>query len=236
MPFELSVPPAISFAPRERPPGASGRSVLICTTPIFGYLESHSGFSLSIPYHTSKAGRLSRIVLCILHDAIRCYRATISCVSRQILSTNCSLHNIRTYFDTYYIICGLASTRQAMKDFRLTEADMSIIINFNMLFSAVLELIRLLRASAKREASFYWYTLKIWVWAAGRPARRPWWRFWEAYISGTVSPIDKRSSLVGNPIPSAVYGTTAESCQCLLWHVARATWGDVTNVPPAVSR
>ena len=28
----------------------------------------------------------------------------------------------------------------------------------------------LLRASAKREASFYWYTLKIWVWAAGPPA------------------------------------------------------------------
>ena len=65
---------------------------------------------------------------------------------------------------------------------------------------------------------------------------RPWWRFWEAYISGTVSLIDKRSSLVGNSIPSAVYGTTVESCQCLLWHVARATWGDVTNVPPVVSR
>ena len=58
---------------------------------------------------------------------------------------------------------------------------------------------------------------------AGPPARRPWSRFWEAYISGTVSPIDKRSSLVGNPIPSAVHGTNAESCQCLLWHVARAT-------------
>ena len=52
---------------------------------------------------------------------------------------------------------------------------------------------------------------------------RPWSRFWEAYISGTVSPIDKRSSLVGNPIPSAVHETNAESCQCLLWHVARAT-------------
>ena len=38
------------------------------------------------------------------------------------------------------------------------------------------------------------------------------------YISGTVSPIDKRSSF-----PSAVHGTNAESCQCLLWHVARAT-------------
>ena len=60
---------------------------------------------------------------------------------------------------------------------------------------------------------------------SGRPARRPWLRFWEAYISGTVSPIDKRSSLVGNPIPSAVYGTNAEACQCLLWHVARTTWG-----------
>ena len=94
------------------------------------------------------------------------------------------------------------------------------------------KIIILLRASAKREASFYWYTLKIWVWAA----RRPWSRFWEAHISGTVSPIDKRSSLVGNPIPSAVHGTNAESCQCLLWHVARATWGDVTNVPPAISR
>ena len=58
---------------------------------------------------------------------------------------------------------------------------------------------------------------------AGPPARRPWSRFWEAYISGTVSPIDKRSSLVGDPIPSAVHGTNAESCQCLLWHVARAT-------------
>ena len=58
---------------------------------------------------------------------------------------------------------------------------------------------------------------------SGRPAGRPWSRFWEAYISGTVSPIVKRSSLVGNPIPSAVHGTNAESCQCLLWHVARAT-------------
>ena len=71
---------------------------------------------------------------------------------------------------------------------------------------------------------------------SGPPADRPWSRFWEAYISGTVSPIDKRSSMVGSPIPSAVYGTNAESCQCQLWHVARATWGDVTNVPPAVSR
>ena len=52
---------------------------------------------------------------------------------------------------------------------------------------------------------------------------RPWSRFWEAYISGTVSPIDKRSSVVGSPIPSAVHGTNAESCQCRLWHVARAT-------------
>ena len=96
--------------------------------------------------------------------------------------------------------------------------------------SAVVTL--LLRASAKREASFYWHTLKIWVWAAGRS----WSRFWDAYISGTVSPIDKRFSLVGSPIPSAVHGTNAESCQCQLWHVARATWGDVTNVPPTVSR
>ena len=32
------------------------------------------------------------------------------------------------------------------------------------------------------------------------------------------------------------YGTNAESCQYPMWHVARATWGDVTNVPPAVSR
>ena len=58
---------------------------------------------------------------------------------------------------------------------------------------------------------------------SGRPAGRPWSRFSETYISGTVSPIDKRSSLVGSPIPSAVYGTNAESCQCQLWHVARAT-------------
>ena len=58
------------------------------------------------------------------------------------------------------------------------------------------------------------------VWAA----HRPWLRFWQAYISGTVSPIDKRSSLVGNPIPPAVYGTNAESCQSPLWHVARAAW------------
>ena len=71
---------------------------------------------------------------------------------------------------------------------------------------------------------------------ARRPAGRPWSRFWEAYISGTVSPIDKRSSLVGSPIPSSVHGTNAESCRCLLWHVACATWGDVTNVPPAISR
>ena len=64
---------------------------------------------------------------------------------------------------------------------------------------------------------------------SGRPAGRPWSRFWETYISGTVSPIDKRSSLVGSSIPSAVHGTNAESCQCQLGHVARATWGDVTN-------
>ena len=57
---------------------------------------------------------------------------------------------------------------------------------------------------------------------SGRPAGRPWSRFWEAYISGTESPIGKRSSLVGTPIPSTVYGTNAESCQYLLWHVARA--------------
>ena len=49
-------------------------------------------------------------------------------------------------------------------------------------------------------------------------------------------PADKRSSLVGTPIPSTVYGANAESCQYPLWHVARDTWGDVTNVPPAVSR
>ena len=36
------------------------------------------------------------------------------------------------------------------------------------------------------------------------------------------SPIDKRSSLMGTPIPSTVYGTIAESCQYLVWHVARA--------------
>ena len=55
-------------------------------------------------------------------------------------------------------------------------------------------------------------------------------------MSETESPIDRRSSLVGTPIPSTVYGTNAESCQYPLWHVARATWGDVTNVPPALSR
>ena len=81
---------------------------------------------------------------------------------------------------------------------------------------------------------FFWYNQNLSM--SGRPARRPWSRFWEAYISGTVSPIDKRSSLVGSPIPSAVHGTNAESWQCTLWHVARATWEDVTNVPPAVSR
>ena len=45
------------------------------------------------------------------------------------------------------------------------------------------------------------------------------------HISGTESPIDKRSSLVGSPIPSTVYETNAESCQYLLWHVARAARG-----------
>ena len=28
-----------------------------------------------------------------------------------------------------------------------------------------------------------------------------------------------------NPIPPAVYGTNAESCQCLLGHMAGAAWG-----------
>ena len=68
---------------------------------------------------------------------------------------------------------------------------------------------------------------------AGRPAVVT---LWEAYISGTESPIGKRSSLVGTPIPSTVYGTNTESCQYPLWHVARATWRDVTNIPPVVSR
>ena len=49
---------------------------------------------------------------------------------------------------------------------------------------------------------------------------RPWPRFSEAYISGTESPIGKRSSLVGTPIPSTMYGTNAESRQYPLWHVA----------------
>ena len=62
---------------------------------------------------------------------------------------------------------------------------------------------------------------KSWVWAA----RRPWSRFWEAYISGTESPIDKQSSLVGTPIPSTVYGTNAESYKYPLWHVARGARG-----------
>ena len=61
---------------------------------------------------------------------------------------------------------------------------------------------------------------------SGRPADRSH-AFERLYISGTKSPIDKRSSLVGTPIPSTVYGTNAESCPYPLWHVARATWGDV---------
>ena len=95
----------------------------------------------------------------------------------------------------------------------------------------------------------YWYG--HWYWLRARPkAERVLLRIREnpeyerpavvtllrAYISGTESPIDKRSSLVGTPIPSTVYGTNAESRQYPLWHVARATWEDVTNVPPAVSR
>ena len=44
----------------------------------------------------------------------------------------------------------------------------------------------------------------------------------ERHTSGTESPIDKRSSLVGTPIPSTLYGTNAESFQYLLWLVVRA--------------
>ena len=68
---------------------------------------------------------------------------------------------------------------------------------------------------------------KSWVWATGRPA---------VVTPAGRSPIGKRSSLVGTPIPSTVYGTNTESCQYPLWHVARTTWRDVTNVPPVVSR
>lgn len=50
---------------------------------------------------------------------------------------------------------------------------------------------------------------------------RQWPHFSEGYISGSVSPIDKRSPLLGKPIPPAVYGTNAESCQYLLWQLAR---------------
>ena len=79
----------------------------------------------------------------------------------------------------------------------------------------------LITSEAEGRASSIENKGKSWVLATGRP----WSRFWEAYISGTESPIDKRSSLVGTPIPSTVYGTNAESCQYPLWHVARATWG-----------
>ena len=64
---------------------------------------------------------------------------------------------------------------------------------------------------------------------SGPPAGRPWSRFWEAYISGTESPIDRRSSLVGTPVPSTVYGTNAESYKYPLWHVARSARGVSTN-------
>ena len=37
------------------------------------------------------------------------------------------------------------------------------------------------------------------------------WRFWEVYISETVRPIDNRSSVQGNPIPSTVYETNTYS-------------------------
>ena len=59
---------------------------------------------------------------------------------------------------------------------------------------------------------------------SGRPARRP---AVVTLLRGLYlwnrKPDCQRSSLVGSPIPSAVYGTNAESCQCQLWHVARAT-------------
>ena len=45
---------------------------------------------------------------------------------------------------------------------------------------------------------------------AGPDPYRPFGKFQVAgRISGTARPIDKRSPLVGNPIPSAVYGSTA---------------------------
>ena len=54
----------------------------------------------------------------------------------------------------------------------------------------------LLRASQRSErASSYWKG-KSWVWAAGRPAYRPWGRSSKANILGTGHPIDKRSSLL----------------------------------------
>ena len=43
----------------------------------------------------------------------------------------------------------------------------------------------------------------------------------ERLISLDRNPIDKRSSLVGSPIPPTVYETNAESCHFLLWHVLR---------------
>ena len=52
-----------------------------------------------------------------------------------------------------------------------------------------------------------------------RPARRG---AFERHTSVIGSPIDKRSSLMGTPIPPTVYGTNAVSCQNPLWHVARA--------------
>ena len=60
-----------------------------------------------------------------------------------------------------------------------------------------------------------------------RRAGRPWSRFWETYLWNRKPDwqLDKRSSLVGTPIPSTMYETNAESCQYLLWHVARAARG-----------
>ena len=50
---------------------------------------------------------------------------------------------------------------------------------------------------------------------------RPWWRFWETYTSGTESPIDKRSSLVGTPSLQPCMGPIPNhtSTHCGTWRV-----------------
>ena len=91
------------------------------------------------------------------------------------------------------------------------------------------QLMHLLRARPKAERVSLELRGKIWVWAAGRPAGRPWSRFWRAYISATTGRIDKRFSVVGSCIPSAVNGTNINPSGWPLWHMGRAEWGDVTK-------